>query len=73
MSDESIDRRDYGRLEAQVEQLTKDVHALKETVEVMRDMMQQAQGGWRTLMFLSGVAGTVGASIAWAVGHIKFS
>jgi len=27
MSDDQIDRRDYGRLEAQVEQLTKDVHA----------------------------------------------
>lgn len=69
----SIDRRDYGRLEAQVEQLTADVHALKKTVETMRDMMQQARGGWRTLMFLSGIAGSIGAVLSWAISHIKFS
>ena len=73
MTDETIDRRDYGRLEAQVEQLKNDVHALKETVEAMRDMMQQAKGGWRTLMFLSGVAGSIGAGLSWIVSHIKFS
>jgi hypothetical protein len=47
MNLDSIDRRDYGKLEAQVEQLTKDVHTLKETVETMRDLMQNAVGGWR--------------------------
>ena len=73
MTEDTIDRRDYGRLEAQVEQLQNDVHALKETVESMRDMMQQARGGWRTLMFLSGIAGSIGAALAWIVGHIKFS
>lgn len=71
MSDE-IDRRDYGRMEAQVEQLTKDVHTLKETVETMRDMMQQAKGGWRTLMFLAGIAGSVGAMLSWILAHMKW-
>ena len=73
MTDDTIDRRDYGRLEAQVEQLKNDVHALKETVEAMRDMMQQAKGGWRTLMFLSGVAGSIGAALSWIASHLKFS
>jgi uncharacterized protein YlxW (UPF0749 family) len=72
MSGEQIDRRDYGRMEAQVEQLTKDVHDLKETVEVMRDMMQQARGGWKAIAMLSGIAGATGAGISWAIGHIKF-
>jgi GTP1/Obg family GTP-binding protein len=69
---EEIDRRDYGRMEAQVEQLTKDVHTLKETVETMRDMMQQAKGGWRTLMFLAGIAGSVGAMLSWILAHMKW-
>lgn len=73
MTEESIDRRDYGRMEAQVEQLTRDVHALKETVETMRDMMQQAQGGWRAIAMLSGIAGAVGAGISWVATHVKFS
>ena len=67
-----IDRRDYGHMEAQVEQLTKDVHTLKVTMELMRDMMQQARGGWRTIMMLSGVAAAIGAFVAWVVTHIKF-
>lgn len=71
MSDQ-IDRRDYGRLEAQVEQLTKDVHDLKETVETMRDMMQQARGGWRAIALVSGIAGTIGAALTWLSAHIKF-
>lgn len=68
---QSIDRREYGRMEAQVEQLTKDVHALKEAVENMRDIMQQARGGWMLMLMLSGLAGTVGAAIAWVVTQIK--
>lgn len=71
MRDESIDRREYGRMEAQVEQLTKDVHALKEAVENMRDIMQQARGGWMLMLMLSGLAGTVGAAMAWVVTQIK--
>lgn len=73
MPDDAIDRRDYGRMEAQVEQLTKDVHVLKETVEVMRDMMQQASGGWKAIALLSGIAGSVGAGISWIATHIKFN
>ena len=68
-----VNLREYGRMEAQVEQLTQDVHALKETVETMRDMMQQAQGGWRAIALISGIAGTFGAGVAWVVTHVKFS
>jgi len=73
MSDDQIDRRDYGRMEAQVEQLTADVHTLKQTVESMRDMMQQAQGGWKSIMLLAGIASTIGAVVTWFAAHIKFS
>jgi len=73
MPDEQIDRRDYGRLEAQVEQLTKDVHALRLTVEMMSAMMQEAKGGWKAIAMMSGVAGTVGAGVAWIATHVKFS
>ena len=73
MSDDQIDRRDYGRMEAQVEQLTADVHTLKQTVESMRDMMQQAQGGWKSIMLLAGIASTIGAVVTWFAANIKFS
>jgi hypothetical protein len=70
---DSIDRRDYGRLEAQVEQLTKDVHALRLTVEMMSAMMQEAKGGWRAIAMMAGVAGTFGAAVSWIATHVKFS
>lgn len=68
-----IDRRDYGKMEAQVERLTRDVHELTQTVEEIRDMMQQANGGWRAVVLLGGIASAIGAAISWALSHIKVS
>lgn len=72
MTNTQIDRRDYGRLEAQVERLTQDVHALKETVQKMHTMMAEARGGWRVLMLIGGVSGTIGAAATWVVSHLSF-
>lgn len=67
-----IDPREYGQLEQQVSQLTADVHQLRATVEEIRVMMEQARGGWRVIMYLSGVSATVGALIAWGLSHLSF-
>lgn len=72
MSEDAIDRRDYGRLEATVDQLVKEMHQMKTTMEQMNETMQQARGGWRAIAFVSGVAATVGAAIAWVATHIRF-
>lgn len=71
MNVETIDRRDYGALEQKVAQLTADVHALKETVESMRDMMQQAQGGWKTLMMVGGAAAAFATGVSWILQHVS--
>ena len=73
MTDEAIDRRDYGRLEAEVSQLRSDVHKLKETVEEMRDMMQQAKGGWRTALLIGGMSASVATAVTWIVAHVRLS
>lgn len=70
MSD-PIDPRDYGRLEAQVEQLVKDMEEMKANVQAMRNLMEQSKGGWRTLVFLGGLASAVGAAIAWVLAHVR--
>lgn len=70
MSDDAIDRRDYGRLEAQVEQLTRDVHAMQKTMEDMRDLLQQATGGWKLLMAVGGAAAAAATGISWALQHV---
>lgn len=68
---EPIDPRDYGHLEEQVKRLIKDVDSLTENVQAMRDLMEQSKGGWRTLVWLGGVAGSAGAAIGWAMDHVK--
>lgn len=68
---EPIDPRDYGRLEAQVAQLIKDVDAITENVQAMRDLMEQSKGGWRTLVFLGGIAASVSSLITWFLTHTK--
>jgi len=66
-----LDRRDYGRMEAQVEQLTKDVHTLTQTVKEINEFMQQSKGGWKTIAMLGGVAGSIGAAVTWIATHVK--
>lgn len=66
-----IDPRDYGQLEEQVRRLIKDVDSLTENVQAMRDLMEQSKGGWRTLVWLGGVAGSAGAAISWAMDYVK--
>ena len=73
-----IDPREYGKLEAQVQRIIKDVDELKdeikelkESIQAMRDLMEQSKGGWRVLVFLGGIAGTIGSVIGWFISHSK--
>lgn len=75
-----VDPRDYGKLEAQVERIIKDVDnlsdeikQLKESIQAIRDLMEQSKGGWKTLVYLGGLASTVGGLIAWIASHIKLT
>ena len=67
-----VDPRENGRLEQQVTQLTSDVHSMKATIEEMNTFMQQSKGGWKAIAMLAGIAGSVGAAIAWGLSHVKF-
>lgn len=68
---EPIDPRDYGRLEAQVEQLIEDMKGMKANVQAMRDLMEQGKGGWKTLVWLGGLAAAVSSAITWVLAHAK--
>lgn len=68
-----IDPIEYGKLLAQVEHLTDKVDSMEKNVQAMRDLMEQSKGGWRTLVWLGGVAGSVGAIAAWVISHVKVS
>ena len=48
-----------------------DPQVARDCVQAMRDLMEQSKGGWRTLVWLGGVAGSAGAAISWAMNHVK--
>lgn len=76
MTTDMIDRRDYGRLEAEVAQLVKAVATLQKDVATMREMMQEARGGWKAIAFVGGISSTLtGGIIAvgmWISSHVQF-
>lgn len=68
---DQIDPIEYGKLLAQVQHLTSKVDSMEVNVQAMRDLMEQGKGGWKTLVWLGGIAGSAGAIINWAMTHIK--
>jgi negative regulator of sigma E activity len=69
---DQIDRRDYGRLEAEVAQLVKAVATLQGDVAQMRAMMQEARGGWRAIALVGGISATITSGVMWVVQHVQF-
>lgn len=56
MSD--IDARDFGKLEAQVEALQKEVHTLSQDVKTLLELANKSKGGfWMGMTIASAVGG----------------
>ena len=70
---ESIDRRDYGRLEGEVAQLRIDVAHLTAQMAMTNTILSEARGGWRTMMMISGFASAAGGAISWMLTHVKLA
>ena len=61
MSD-SIDPREFGRLETEVKTLTKTVEAMADDLKAVRSAMDAAGGGWRVLVVVGAVSGAITAT-----------
>lgn len=64
-----IDPRDFGKLEAEVASLCKQVAAMAEDLRVVRSTLDAAHGGWRVIV---AVAGITSAITALAIKIIPF-
>lgn len=71
-----IDPREFGRLEGAVDRLKTELNEVKqqqtamdEKLDLVLNKLSEAKGGWKLLMALGGAAATLGAAVAWAVGH----
>jgi len=62
-----IDPREFGRLEAQVEALQTEVHALREDIKQLLEMANKSKGGMFVGMAIASVVGGVISFIATKV------
>jgi hypothetical protein len=56
-------QRDLGRMEAQITALISQVSALNIKVDAIDKTLSEARGGWRMLLVVGGVAGTIGGIV----------
>jgi hypothetical protein len=62
MSD--IDPREFGRLEAQVQALQTEVHALREDIKALLEMANKSKGGMFVGMAIASVVGGIISFVA---------
>ncbi len=59
-----IDPREFGKLEAQVESLQAEVHALRQDIKTLLEMANKSKGGMFVGMAIASVLGGVVSFIA---------
>jgi hypothetical protein len=62
MSD--IDPREFGKLEAQVEALQNEVHAMREDIKALLEMANRSKGGMFVGMAIASVMGGIVSFVA---------
>jgi uncharacterized coiled-coil protein SlyX len=82
-----IDARAFGQLEGQVAALHQMMAAQNTTLALQNEAlvklnakldqlshtMSEAKGGWKTLLWLGGMAATIGGLVTWAASHLPFA
>ena len=55
---------DVVRLQVEMVEVKTDLHEMKADVKTLLALANQTKGGWKTIMIVAGVAGTMGAVAA---------
>jgi chromosome condensin MukBEF ATPase and DNA-binding subunit MukB len=55
--------RDVGALEARMQTVEQEIHAMRRDVREIRDALVTAKGGWKTLTLVIGMSVSLGAAI----------
>ena len=53
--------KDVGRLEGRMASVERDLSGMKIDLRCILKTLNEARGGWKTLLLAAGVAGTIGA------------
>lgn len=73
-------QRDLGKHDAQIEALQDQVNRLHEDMKKVMDQLSsiqqtlsEAKGGWRTLMWISGLSATIGGAVVKLVTWLQMA
>ena len=53
-------------LKIELDHMRKDMDEVKDDLKIIREVLQQAKGGGKTLMLVAGISSTIGAVLAKA-------
>ena len=64
--------REVGEHDARLKALEQQVAELRADVKSILSVLNEARGGWKTLMLVGGIAGMMGATVAKIAGALLF-
>ena len=67
MSGDTEVHRTLGEHSADIANLQKTVDKISADVAAIKSAVDEGRGGWKVLMLMAGVSGTVGGAIGWFV------
>jgi hypothetical protein len=67
-----IDPREFGRLEAEVKALSKSVESMAADLKAVRSTLDAAGGGWRVLIAVGTISGTISAAAVKLLPLVPF-
>jgi chromosome condensin MukBEF ATPase and DNA-binding subunit MukB len=56
--------RDVGVLEARMQMVEQEIHAMRQDLREIRDALVTARGGWKTLTLVIGLSISLGAALS---------
>jgi hypothetical protein len=67
----SVDPREFGRLEGEVIAMRREIDELRDDVKKLLAAVENARGGWRTLLMVGAAAGALGGLITKGFAMLK--
>lgn len=62
---------DIAHLQDDMDKLAADINDIKATLAAIQTTLAEAKGGWRMLMMIAGVSGTVGAALNQVAHYVS--
>lgn len=76
----TTDEERIGRLDERMKALERDMDGIrsdtkdiKQSLEALSKTLNEARGGWRTLMWLGGAVAALGGVLGWALQHLRWT